>query len=133
MINYEVSFQQISSVIDISVAELSFLNPQYRKQFIPDLPESCVLILPKDKVREYLRSEREVLAYTVPRDDYNQLKQNAGSTENMTHILHTVKKGEYFHKIALNYCCTIENIKAWNDIASSVIHPGQTLNIWVRN
>ena len=63
--------------------------------------------------------------------DYNVLVKNAGSTENKIRIVHVVEKGDYFHKIALKYGCTIENIKAWNHLDSLSLVPGQKLDIWV--
>jgi membrane-bound lytic murein transglycosylase D len=132
-IQYAVSFEQINSILDIPVTELEELNPAYKLKYIPDLQSSCTLVLPKNRIDEYIESESRIIGYSVPVVDYNTLLTNAGSTENRTCITHTVKSGEYFHKIALSYNCTIENIKAWNKLGDSPLYPGQCLEIWVVN
>ena len=48
--------------------------------------------------------------------DYNLMVQNAGATEGRTKIIHEVQPGEFTHRIAMKYNCTLENIKAWNNL-----------------
>jgi membrane-bound lytic murein transglycosylase D len=130
-IRYAVSFQQISEMIGLPIEHIRFLNPVYKRDYIPELGNPAVLILPEDKVPVYLQNEGRILGlYTEP-VDYNVLVKNAGNTENRIRIVHVVKKGDYFHKIALKYGCTIENIKAWNHLDSLSLVPGQKLDIWV--
>ncbi len=57
--------------------------------------------------------------------------QQAIDTNSAKCITHVVKKGEFFHKIAMRYNCTADNIKTWNSIDSNAIHPGQALKIWI--
>jgi membrane-bound lytic murein transglycosylase D len=42
---------------------------------------------------------------------------------------YTVKSGDSLGAIATRYGCTVAQIKEWNDLSSSVIHPGQVLKI----
>lgn len=130
-INYPVSFNQISEITGISTDELKFLNPVYRRAFIPDLENPALLTLPKDKIKLYITNESRIIGKEENIDDYNSLVSNAGSTENKTKIIHVVQKGEFFHKIALKYNCTLENIKAWNNLTDNFLYPGQELIIWV--
>ncbi len=130
-IHYAVTFQQITSVLDISVSDIEWLNPVYRKATIPDLQEPCILILPKHLILEYIRNESRILAISIPKEDYNDLLTFAGNTNNRDMITHTVQDGEYLHKIAIHYKCTIEDIKAWNNLSSLNTYPGQLLRIWI--
>ncbi|MBN2522761.1 MAG: transglycosylase SLT domain-containing protein [Bacteroidales bacterium] len=132
-IRYAVSFEQISKVLNLPVSKLEELNPVYKRGFIPNLEEPCILVLPKEKAEDYLRYENRIIGYIVPKTDYNTLLSNAGSTTDREKIIHVVKPGEYFHKIAINYKCTVENIKAWNQLQNFNLFPGQTLEIWVKN
>jgi membrane-bound lytic murein transglycosylase D len=132
-ISYAVTFDQISSILNISVSEIEKLNPVYRRRTIPDLDESCVLILPVNLVPEYIRNEKRIIAATIPEPNYNTLLAYAGSTSDRVMITHIVKSGEYFHKIALHYNCTIENIRAWNNLSTLDAFPGQVLKIWIPN
>lgn len=130
-ISYAVSFQQISSVIGLPVSQLAEMNPMYSKLYIPRREQACILILPRELIPVYLRNEKKILTTSVPRTDYNTLLSEAGSTLNRNRVVHVVQRGEFCHKIAINYNCTIENIKAWNNLNSTTLYPGQTLNIWV--
>jgi len=130
-IRYAVSFEQISEMIGLPVEHIRFLNPVYRKDYIPELGYPAVLILPEDKIEVYLRNEAGILGYYSQPVDYNVLVRNAGNTDNKIRIVYRVEKGDYFHKIALKYGCTIENIKAWNHLDSLSLVPGQKLDIWV--
>lgn len=130
-IHYAVSFEQISAVIHIPVNILSQLNPVYTKKYIPQLSSPCILILPKGKVKDYLENENNIIAYKGVHKDYNTLLEHAGDTVNRVPVIHIVEKGEYFHKIAITYNCTVENIKAWNNLHNMNLHPGQELIIWI--
>jgi membrane-bound lytic murein transglycosylase D len=130
-INYAVSFSQISEITGISTDELKFLNPVYRRAYIPDLDKPALLTLPKDKIEIYIKNESRIIGNAEHTEDYNSLVSNAGSTENKIKIIHVVKEGEFFHKIALKYNCTLENIKAWNNLKNNSLYPGQKLIIWV--
>lgn len=131
ILNYGVSFQQIASILTISVRELSLLNPAYKRQYIPEREGGCLLILPRKLIPEYLKFEQKILSCIIPRTDYHILVANAGSTADRNKIIHVVRQGDYCHKIALNYDCTIENIKAWNHLTTTTLYPGQQLEIWV--
>ncbi len=130
-LNYSVSFRQISQMIGIPLEHIRFLNPVYKRDYIPELKSPALLILPADKVIQYLNNEANILGYYNEPVDYNTLLKNAGSTENKVKIVHVVQHGEFLHKIALQYGCTIENIRAWNNLQDLSAHPGQQLIIWV--
>ncbi len=130
-ITYPVSFKQISEITGISKEDLRFLNPVYIKEYIPDLKGPAMLTLPSEMIQEYLRNESRIIGKSFIKKDYNSLVDSAGSTENKVKIIHTVQKGEFFHKIALKYNCTLENIKAWNGLTDNFLYPGQELIIWV--
>jgi membrane-bound lytic murein transglycosylase D len=82
-------------------------------------------------MNEYLQYESRIIGCILPVDDYNTLLACAGSTENRTNIVHVVQAGEYLHKIAMKYSCTIENLKAWNNLNGNSLYPGQVLSIWI--
>lgn len=130
-ISYAVSFNQISSVLDIPVKQIEKLNPSYKRHYIPQLKKPCLLVLPENRIADYLKAEKDILAVIFPTESYTTLLAKAGDISDRKKIFHTVQSGEYYHKIALQYKCTIENIKAWNGTSSMVLHPGQILEIWI--
>lgn len=130
-ITNEMSFKQITEKIDISMEMLQFLNPEYILDHIPDLKEPQVLVLPAENVTEFLKKINRIYAKKIEEDDYMDLRENAGSTEGKKKIIYVVKKGEFFHKIAVKHNCSIENIKAWNNLTTNSLYPGQKLVIWI--
>ena len=130
-ISYAVSFEQIATVIDIPVKQLESLNPCYKRNYIPQLSKPCLLVLPENMIHTYLQAEKQILNVQVDSESYTSLLANAGDVSNRTRVYHTVQAGEYYHKIAMHYNCTIENIKAWNGLTSMFLHPAQVLEIWI--
>ena len=130
-IKNQITFDQISNGIDVPKEELRFLNPIYKADFVPAIKNYSTLILPANKIVRFLRMEKKIYASDNVNGDYfSQLKQT-GDTIGKVKLVHKVTKGEFFHKIALNYRCTIEDIKKWNHLESDHLYPGQELIIWV--
>ena len=130
-IGYAVSFQQISKTIAVPIDTLRFLNPMYRRDYIPELTHPALLVLPAEKVNLYLANENNLLAYRQKKASYRETLANASATKGKIKIVHIVRQGEFFHKIALKYNCTVENLKAWNNIKDNELYPGQEIDIWV--
>jgi membrane-bound lytic murein transglycosylase D len=131
-IRYELSFEQISKIIPLTVEELRTLNPQYKKDYIPQLNEPLPLVLPVQYIPEYIKSENKIYTAEKTHVDYFSAQEEAAQTNGKKKIIHEVKKGEYFHKIALEYNCSIENIMYWNKLDTTICYPGQKLIIWVK-
>ena len=124
-----VSFKQLENLLDISVEELRFLNPAYFMNFVPVLSNPVKIVIPKDKkslYNEKLHSIKEELGpATVALPAF-------GDTRGRVKITHTVSKGEFFHKIAMDYGCRIEDIQKWNNLKKRDLMAGQKLLIWKR-
>lgn len=122
-INRPVSLSTISENLDIPLANLKFLNPVYKQYFIPESSLPARLVLPKEKVADFLKLEHSVFSEKV--DDNESLDKG----EKYVILKHVVTKGEYLHMIALEYKCSIENIKEWNHLVSDALSSGQILEI----
>jgi membrane-bound lytic murein transglycosylase D len=130
-IRYAVNFEQISAIIKLPVDQLRMLNPVYRRDYIPEGKPWSVLVVPVDKIPAYLQYEVSILGYCAVPTDYNLMVRNAGATAGRTKIIHEVLPGEFTHRIAMKYNCTLENIKAWNNLPGFEVKAGQRLVIWV--
>lgn len=131
-LSYGFSFQNISEKINISVSLLKELNPAYRRDFIPNMDRQTVLILPNNQVTTFLREEESIYESSKMKRDIPVKKIDSfGSDENKKKITHIVQKGEYFHKIAMKYNCTIADIKEWNDLPDNNLNIGDKLEIWI--
>ena len=61
-VNYRVSFNQISSVLNIPVEEIRILNPQYRHDIIPGDTHPYTLALPSQQIYSYIMVEDSIRA-----------------------------------------------------------------------
>jgi membrane-bound lytic murein transglycosylase D len=122
-INYEINFSQIAANIQVSMAELKFLNPQYKLNIIPETGNRQNLVLPARLVNNYLVFENKILS-TIPDDTINNKNNHLIKTN------YIVKKGDFLHKIAMNFNCSLSELKTWNKLTSDSISPGQVLIIW---
>lgn len=129
MINYETSFTQVAKRIDMEPETLRKLNPMYRLDVIPNLNRPTHLILPKQKVVPFLKKEKRIYSSDSSGKLIHAEKNELRSEKEK--IVHRVEKGEYFHKIAMKYNCTIADIQKWNDLEDNHLKVGQKLNIWV--
>ncbi len=118
-----LSFKQISEASGVSIEEVAFLNPTYTKEVIPVNSKPVNIFLPKKNIASFVKNEYQV---------YGEVKQTPTNEDvvDRVKLIHIVAKGEYFHKIAIKYACTIEDIMKWNHLKSKDLHPGQALDIW---
>ena len=125
------SFKRISEVINVPIETLQFLNPSYKLDYIPKIKEGTTVVLPNGKIRTFIRNEKAIFDETIQKKDYNDVVAEAGETTGKIKIAHEVARGEYFHKIAIKYNCTIDDIKTWNSLPTNDLDIGQKLDIWV--
>lgn len=123
----QMTFDQISSLLDVPIEDVQFLNPTYRKNTIPaHQEEPYTLTLPSDKIGLFIANEDSI---------YNFIAQTHFSSSNVqtqeVRKTHVVKKGEYLSSIARKYSCTINDIKAWNNLKSNSVYPGKKLIVYV--
>lgn len=127
-ITQQITFEQLSAVLDISVEEMKFLNPMYKKNVIPfDAKEPFSLCLPVSKIGSFITNEASI---------YNYLKKSPlSSTEilAMQDVMKTyvVKRGERLGVVASKFNCTIADIKMWNNLKSTTLRTGQKLIVYV--
>ncbi len=123
----QISFDQISAVLDIPVEEIQYLNPSYRKMVIPVSDESAsILTLPSNKIGEFVSNEDKIYNY-YKKDTLNSKEVLAIQEVRKTHV---VKKGEHLSSIAKIYGCTVAEIKTWNGITTATVKPGKKLTIY---
>lgn len=122
MVDYEISFQQIESALHIPLAKLRILNPAYKADLIPG-GKKFPLVLPSDLIISYFQLENRIVTGDT-------LKVKAVKSRK---LIYNVEKGDFLHKIALKFNCSLQEIKDWNNLSSNFIAPGQTLVIWITN
>ena len=121
-------FEQIAQALDISLDELSYLNPAYKKGVIPAKDQSLSLTLPYLKAMQFVELGESIYSTPLVEEDSNGLKYTYQiSTEK---INYTVRKGESLKSIARKFNCSVTELKEWNIIRGSTISPGRKLVVY---
>jgi membrane-bound lytic murein transglycosylase D len=143
MIKSQLSFKQLSDLLDIPVAQLQMLNPSFKLNTIPKyFDRTHYLRLPQDKVALFTSNESKIYAYaeheaSKREKPFSQLafsrdKDSSGFTGERTVSrtkFHKVRKGDNLSEIAGRYDVSISQIKKWNKLKSNKAPLGRNLKI----
>lgn len=135
MVKRALTFKQIADLLDVSVAELQFLNPSYKREEVPYISgQSHFLRLPVDKIAVFTSNEDKIYAYA----DYEFSKRERpfertaiASTDYGNVKYHKVRRGESLSEISNRYGITVSELKKWNRLRSSKAPLGRNLKIYV--
>jgi membrane-bound lytic murein transglycosylase D len=130
-VHHELTFNQISSYLNIPVDEVSYLNPCYKLGVVPYSAEGCyTLCLPVSKVGTFVTNEQAI--YNMARKDTLTSQQILAMEQNEQQVeYHRVRPGEHLSTIANRYHCTVRELKEWNGLQSANVKPGQHLMVYV--
>jgi membrane-bound lytic murein transglycosylase D len=145
MIKKQMSFKQISDLLDMPVSQLQLLNPSYKLNVIPNYTdESHYLRLPKDKMGVFVSNEDKIYAYIQHESELknnNPFIKNATTTAvaaavekpsypaGSTTQYYKVKQGDNLSSIASQYNVSIDELKKWNKLKSNSVSYGKILTI----
>jgi len=125
-----VSFEQLSSMLDIPMSTLEFLNPQYRLDIVPYVKDKNYSVrVPLESANKFYGMEQEAYALFAkeaserekPLPKYYELNQR---------IRYRVRTGDYLGLIAKRYGVSVGQIKKWNNLRSDRLQVGQRLTIY---
>lgn len=137
-----VHFEQISEVMDIPMAEIRALNPQFRKDLIPGDIKPYSLVLPSLQVYAYIANEDSIVNHNATNYRRRGVVEPASSGsvgrdsrgeyyDEETIVYHKVRKGETLSKIATKYGVTVASIRTANKLGrkTSSVKAGRRLKI----
>lgn len=144
LIKKEMSFKQISDLLDIPVSQLQLLNPSYKLNVVPfyqDQPH--YLRLPTEKISVFASNEDKIYAYAQRELDFRekpfQVTKAVVVTDSLNYTqqrvtlpkakYYTVKRGDNLGEIADKYNVSVDEIKKWNNLRSSKVSRGKSLKI----
>jgi membrane-bound lytic murein transglycosylase D len=130
MIKQPANFSVIASKIGVSVETIQFLNPMYRQGFIPKSGLPVPIHLPKKSIPLFIANEVEIYESLPQTKSYSDITALSGSTKNKVKFQHTILAGEYLHKIAIKYGCTIDDLQVWNPQLANELAIGQIITVW---
>ncbi len=130
-VHQQMSFTQISQYLNVPYSEVAYLNPMYKLGVIPYSSEGCYTVcLPIGKVGTFVTNENAI--YKLANSDTLSSVQILAMQQNMPEVeYHRVRNGEHLSTVANRYHCTVRELKEWNGLASSDIHAGQHLMVYV--
>ncbi|WP_309642494.1 LysM peptidoglycan-binding domain-containing protein [Flavobacterium sp.] len=144
MIRKQMSFKQISDLLDVPVAQLQLLNPQFKLNVIPAYFDTKhFLRLPLDKIAVFTSNEDKIYAYVQHEADqrekpfsrFQQAWASRDSSETTQSYMvsktkfHKVRRGDNLSEIANRYDVSMSDIKKWNKLKSNKAPLGRNLKI----
>ena len=145
MIKKQMSFAQISDLLDVPVTQLQVMNPSYKLNVVPFYGDKDhFLRLPKDKIAVFASNEDKIYAYVqrevdrrerpfqvtkaiVATDTLNYTQQRITLPKTKYYI---VRRGDNLSEIASKYDVTIADIKKWNRLRGNTVARGKSLKIF---
>jgi membrane-bound lytic murein transglycosylase D len=124
LISKPIYFSTLSQKLNIPLDVIRFLNPAYKQDYIPKMQSAVALVLPSEKIPTFIQLQNEILSNEFP----NQEQLNARNLKKATS--YTVKKGDYLTKLAIDFRCSPDDIKKWNNLKSNDLTTGSTLILW---
>jgi len=126
-VHQKINFSSISKTIGMDENVIRELNPCYLLNEIPYMGQPMTLVLPRDKAIDFLKAENKIIA--TRKNTKNILPEQLPG---MTSVQYTVQPGDYLHKIAVRYECTVGDICRWNNLNDRNLSAGMKLVIWTK-
>ena len=134
----KIHFQQITSVLCISLDELKALNPIYKKNIIPASNTPMTLVLPVKYVSNFILLQDSIKNYekdvyfsspTVAESIFNkEVVIDSNAEYRLEARYHIVKAGESLSIIARKYGTNITELAKLNKMSiNTTIHPNQRI------
>ncbi len=123
-VQQKLSLRNISTLLDIPLDHLRYLNPTYRQNIIPNNSDNpYVLRMPKEYAGDFLANAEAIYNYRSP----EEIKQEERAARLAETTVHVVRRGEVLGTIARRYGTSVRDIQQLNNMRGTVIRPGQRL------
>ena len=143
MVKRQMSFKQISDLIDIPVAQLQILNPSYKLNIVPSYKDQThFLRLPQDKMAIFTSNESKIYAYVDKEANLREkpfqivkpivVQDSVNTSQRLAQAkvrYYRVKRGDNLISIAKKYDVAVEDLKKWNNINGNWVAYGKNLKI----
>ncbi len=126
-----ITFDEISSQSGTTIEVIQKLNPSYKRGFIPGNIEGNFLILPYKDSNQYVSNNMAPDAQSVNLHVSNE-KELPGLVYKTVQTEYVVRSGDDIVMVAKMFSCKPENIRAWNQLKTNRLMPGQRLIFFER-
>lgn len=139
----QISFKQISDLLDVPMAQLHLLNPSYKRDVVPFVAgEAHYLRLPTDKIAVFTSNEDKIYAYVQheagKRERPYNYQRGIASRDSIkskpevidpAFVYHKVKRGDNLNNIAIKYAVSVDEIKTLNNLKNNALSFGKKLKV----
>ncbi len=133
--NHKVYLKDVAKLMKIDIDTLKFINPMYKRDYIPESPRGYNLILPNRCLKYYYQ-----LRDTLERSDFVKLSQltemewfhsNYSDTlQNIyLHLQYLVQHKENLFTVAKIFNIEIRQLKYWNNLPSLHVDHGMLIDL----
>lgn len=141
-ITANVTFEQISKIVNVPVSDLQFLNPMYIKGVVPGSAKPYPLNIPKKAVGDFMANEKtlyqaientsiaKVDTSSSPVINIDPAAEVATVQTTKKQVSYTVQKGEYISLIARKFQVKVSEIMEWNNLKSESLYAGQKITVY---
>ena len=139
-----LSFKVISEQTGASERVIKDLNPIFKENFIPRNSRTYALKLPAEAYHTFVNKRETIYAQGVQHNSQQEiinkvLAGRAGAGVSLQDyegygiagLQYSVRAGDKLSNIANSYDCTIDQLKKWNSLQSTVVKEGQTLVVYL--
>lgn len=123
VVRNQVRFDQVAAFTELSEEQLAFLNPSYRRKIIPGNGKDHILRLPTESVGTFIMNEDSIYAWK--KEEVPEIKEEP----EYEWLTYRVRSGDVLGVIAQRHGVSVRQLKSWNNIRGTLIHPGQKLKI----
>lgn len=144
VVNRDVHFEQIASVLNMDVNQLKDLNPQYRRNVVNGKTQPSAIRLPATQINNFIDNEERIYAYNsdellnkrteveinktapvaVTRKKTTRRKRRTTRKKTVT-----IRKGDTLSEIAERNNTTVSKLKRLNNISGTNIRAGKKIRV----
>ena len=135
MVDKFISLKAMSEQLNVCEEELVKLNPELKRDVVPEKTKRYALIIPADKY-DFLAANRVSIIDSASSEEVKQeFEQIAQKISNNTYekekVVYKVRSGDVLGVIADRHGVGLSDLRSWNNLQGSRIYAGQRLTIWV--
>ena len=143
VVNRDVHFEQIASVLNMDVSQIKELNPQYRLDIVNGNSQASAIRLPATLVSSFIDNEERIYAHNAEQllskrteVEINKTAPVAATRRKSTRRRRTtraktvtIRKGDTLSEIAERNNTTVSKLKRLNNIKGTNIRAGKKIRV----
>ncbi|UZR92899.1 LysM peptidoglycan-binding domain-containing protein [Chondrinema litorale] len=132
-VNQSIDLKKLADELMVCEDDLLALNPKFKYNYVPAGVKNYPINIPAARLSLYLDKQTNILAKvkaTAPPKPVYASRSGSGSISKEGKYYYTVRRGDVLGSIAQRNGVGLSQLRAWNNIYSNKIYPGQKLVIY---